>query len=894
MFRHLRTKLTLLYAGLFALALTLVSVAVFTAIVNSAGQTVRRELVAGGAVFDRFWALRSQQLSEGARVLAGDFGFRSAVATGDSATIRSALENLRARLGIDLAFTMGVDGRIVSTGDQSLGAAAPAIRKALDNNDHASGAFTLGGVPYQAIAAPVTAPTTVGWVVFAVKLDKSQLSAVENLSAIPLEARALNRRADGLWTSATEDARNGDPTATTRFIDKALMAKPGAPDKAEVVGPSVALAKPFPMMTDGQPVVLLLRYPLARALAPYQSLIGVMAAVGFVGLLLVALGSWMLARNLTRPISALEDAAHRLENGEDAVVPVLTKDEIGRLSDSFNGMAGRIRARESELSTTKAFLDTVIDVLPNMVVVKDLQHRFVLVNQAGENLLGVNSADMLGKTDFDLFPTKQAEFFVDRDRAVLESGKLEIIAEEPIQTAANGLRYLQTKKIAIKGADGQSEYLVSISEDITERKFAAEALELARDQAEAANRAKSSFLANMSHEVRTPLNGVLGVASVLAGTKLAPNQKEMVGIIENSATVLQRVLSDVLDLARVEAGRLDIVPEAFDLEAAVRALAGGVAVQCQGKGLVFELDVADAVGAAVCADRVRLEQVLGNLLSNAVTFTETGKIALTVSRQSADSFSFEVRDSGIGFDPVLIEALFEPFRQEDSSITRRFGGTGLGLAISRELARAMGGDLTCDGEPGKGAAFTLVLPLAASTMALSAPAAQTDPIQPPAAVAEPDAEPVAEDAPGDEGEPQSDEAPLRVLLADDHATNRTVVELILNSVGVAMVSVENGAEAVDAFKAQPFDIVLMDMQMPVMDGLTAIELIRAYEVDQAAIRTPILVVSANAMAEHVEKAAAAGADGHVAKPITANALLAAMETALDAAAQPADSHAAAA
>ena len=627
MFRQLRTKLTLLFAGLFALALTLVSVAVFTGIVDSARQSVRRELVAGGAVFDRLWALRSQQLEDGATLVAGDFGFKAAVATRDQATIRSALENLRGRLRIDIAFAIGADGEVVTSNGASLGDAAVAIREALDE-DRTSGIFILGDTPYQAIAVPVLAPTRVGWVVFAVKLDRDQMRTVERLSAIPLEALAVRRNGDGTWQSGVE-LRPADRKTVTRFIDQARVAKRVEPRELNTTtGASIALVKPFDMLTSGEPVVLLLHYPLAQALKPYEPLLALILGVGFLGLVSVVGGSWLLARNLTKPISALEEAAHRLERGEDAVVPVLTRDEIGRLSESFNVMATRIHTRETELTTTRAFLDAVIDALPAMVVVKDLDHRFVLVNRAGEDLLGFNSADMLGKSAHDMFPADQADAFVERERSVVRSGRL-----------------------------------------------------------------------------------------------------------------------------------------------------------------------------------------------------------------------------------------FEPFQQADNSITRRFGGTGLGLAISRELARAMGGDITAEGHPGKGAAFTVVLPL---------PVAEAAEAREGEGVSAASEEPAAE----------REGAPLQVLLADDHATNRTVVALILEALGVELTSVENGQEAVDAFKSQPFDVVLMDMQMPVMDGLTAIEHIRTFEAESNAARTPILVVSANAMTEHIEKAMQSGADGHVAKPINAAGLIAALEDAL--------------
>jgi PAS domain S-box-containing protein len=868
MFRLLRTKLTVLYTGLFALALVLVSAAVYGAVTENARHVVRDELTAGGAVFDRIWALRSEQLSQGAAVLSHDFGFRSAVATGDKATIQSALENLRGRLDLDLAFLVGLDGRVISTGDAGAEGEAADLLPQLQADDQASGVFTIGKSTYQAIATPVAAPTTIGWVVFARKLDNDEMASLEKLSAIPLDATVLSRAADGSWISRTSALKGADAAAVSRFI-RGDLDHPGDGKGSGAMplrtssGQAIALVKPLKSMSASSPVVLLLRYPLARALAPYSPLLAVIVLTGLGGVIVFVMGSALLARSLTRPISALDDAAHKLQNGERVVVAAHGRDEIGRLSVSFNHMATTIREREDELRATRTFLDAVVENLPAMVVVKDLQQRLVLVNRAGEALIGVDRGALLGKTDHDIFPKEQADQFVERDRAVLASGRLEIIPDEPITTRDRGLRYLQTKKIAIPDAEGRPQYLVAISEDITERKQAAEALERALDDAEAANRAKSSFLTNMSHEVRTPLNGVLGVAGVLSGTELDQNQREMVGIIENSAAVLQRVLNDVLDLANAEAGRLEIIEETFDLGAALRAMAASADAQAQARGLGFRLDIDPAVEGWVCGGRARLEQVIGNLLSNAIKFTDDGEVALSAAPLAGHSgrVQLQVRDTGIGFDPAVTEALFEPFRQVDGSMTRQFGGAGLGLSLSRDLVRAMGGELTAEGAPGEGAVFTVVLPLRPAAAGAGGPAA------------------------ADEGwlgadDPDTDDRPLRILLVDDHATNRKVVQLILGTVGIETMSAENGAEGVAAFETNPFDLVLMDLQMPVMDGLTAIRHIRRCEAARGGRRTPILVLSANTMPEHLDGSNAAGADGHLAKPITAPVLLAALEEAL--------------
>ncbi len=861
MFKHLRIKLTVLYASLFAAVLLVLGLVGFMAMSGNVQRQVRDELTTSATVFERVWALRTAQLETGAELLAGDFGFRSAIATRDSATVRSALDNLRRRQRTDLALLIGVDGSITSAGDGPAPQLNPDTVAGLEGDEAVSGVMLLGDAPYQVVSVPARAPTTIGWVVFGAKLDRSQMSALERLAAISLNASVLHRTNSQPWRDGAARLPKAEAGRIAGFIDDTMRTQAIKPRTLTLAGKaSMVVAKPLPSIDPHAPAVLLLQYPLDRAMAPYRLLLGMLIGIGLLGLGAVLAGSWALARSVTRPVSALEDAARRLQRGETVQVAVETHDEIGRLAGSFNRMAAEITQREQELQATKTFMDAVVENLPAMVVVKDLKHRFVLLNRAGEELLGVSRAEFVGKTDHDLFPAEQADHFVERDKVVLESGRLEMIPDEPIQTA-HGERFLQTKKIAIPDAEGRPEYLLAISEDITERKRAAEALQLARSRAEAANRAKSSFLANMSHEVRTPLNGVLGVAGVLGGTTLDTSQREMVQIIESSAGALQRVLNDVLDLARVEAGRMEIVEQAFRLDEAVEAVARSAAVDCQSKGLDFHLSIDLGGRRGVAGDRVRLQQVLGNLLSNAVKFTTRGEIRLTavLADAAADAYRFEVRDTGIGFDQAQAEALFTPFQQADNSDTRSFGGAGLGLSISRELARAMGGDLTAEGTPGQGAVFTLILVLPSQDAAASEPAAPH------------------RAATGNESAANG----VRILLADDHETNHAVVRLILESVGVDLVGVEDGAAAVTAFKAGHFDLVLMDLQMPVMDGLTAIRLIREHEADTGAAPTPIVVLSANAMAEHVVSSRAAGADAHIAKPVTAPVLIGALEAALD-------------
>ncbi len=394
--------------------------------------------------------------------------------------------------------------------------------------------------------------------------------------------------------------------------------------------------------------------------------------------------------------------------------------------------------------------------------------------------------------------------------------------------------------------------IVTVCTDITDLKNDARALAEARDVAQSANSAKSQFLANMSHEIRTPLNGVIGIAQALAKTPLSAQQEEMLELIQSSGRTLQVLLSDILDLARVESGRLELASDAFHLGQAVREAAQLYETSAEAKGLQFFVEIAPEADRWIIGDVVRVKQILTNLVSNAVKFTASGFVSLTAAagpdRGGAPTLRFSIEDTGIGFDSDTRERLFSRFEQADGAITRRFGGSGLGLAISRQLAEMMGGDLDCESEPSGGSAFILTIPFKAA----EAPAAATCVV----ALSTDD-----------------ERSTIRVLLADDHPVNRKVVEMILAQASVELTAVENGAEAVQACRDGDFDIILMDMQMPVMDGLTATREIRLNEAAMGLARTPIVMLTANALSEHIASAEAAGADRHLAKPFDAAELL---------------------
>jgi signal transduction histidine kinase/AmiR/NasT family two-component response regulator len=362
-----------------------------------------------------------------------------------------------------------------------------------------------------------------------------------------------------------------------------------------------------------------------------------------------------------------------------------------------------------------------------------------------------------------------------------------------------------------------------------------------------ANQAKSSFLATMSHELRTPLNGVVALSHLLAERQTRPEEKEMAALIISSGRLLEQVLTDILDFSKIEAGQLSLDAAPFDLAVSVRRVAELHRAAAEAKGLTLTWKVDEDLPAGVLGDELRLTQVLSNFLSNAVKFTEAGRVSLEVS-QGKEGLRFAVRDSGIGFTPEVGERLFQRFEQADASITRRFGGTGLGLAICASLTGLMGGRVWAESQPGVGSTFFAEIP-------------------------SPAAELVSIDEMDGDGESVTALAGCRVLLAEDHLVNQRVVSLILEPMGVELVIVGDGAEAIEAEAAARYDVILMDLHMPKVDGLTAIRTIRRAEAERGAAPTPIVALTADALAEHVVATRAAGADHHLAKPIRPAALI---------------------
>ena len=507
----------------------------------------------------------------------------------------------------------------------------------------------------------------------------------------------------------------------------------------------------------------------------------------------------------------------------------------------------------------ETFFATSLDLL----VIRDAELKIVKVNQAWERVLGYRTEELEGQP--------MLSFIHPDDVAASHSQMQRVETEKDVKGIINryrcrngGYRYLEWR------AHKEGDLVYGVARDVTDRLAIEVEMAEAKAAAETASKAKSEFLANMSHEIRTPLNGVIGLTSALAQTELSAQQREMVELILVSGQTLERVVSDVLDFSKIEAGRLELDIQPFDLRPQLEGLADLFRARAEDKGLTYSVTCGAGVEGWFCGDVVRIKQVLGNLISNAVKFTTQGEVRVSADVHDrpfpdAPVLILKVCDTGIGFDDDVARRLFQRFSQADGSITRRFGGSGLGLSICQALVGMMGGEVRATSEPGRGSEFEVTLPLPRHQdpgPAMSADAASA----------------VAELAVGR----APDGGPLRILLAEDHVVNQRLVEVILDPMGVNLTIAQTGEEALRAYMTEDFALVLMDMQMPVMDGLAATRAIRDFEASlpNSRRRTPIIMLSANAMRQHVDEAIAAGADFHLAKPVSLASLRGAVARAL--------------
>ncbi len=509
---------------------------------------------------------------------------------------------------------------------------------------------------------------------------------------------------------------------------------------------------------------------------------------------------------------------------------------------------------ESALRQQQSILRNVIAHIPCAVFWKDGNSVYLGCNDQSARDLGLESPNqVLGLTDHDLpFSRAEADFYVACDRRVMESGQPWLNIEETQQRPDGSTAHLLTNKVPLRDAEGRVTGILGVYTDISERKAFEQELKRAKEAAESANRAKSQFLANMSHEIRTPMNGVLGMTDLLLDTSLTDRQREYLHAVKGSAEALLTIINDILDFSKMEAGKLEVAVEPFQLRESLNDALKPLVVRAAGKGLSFGCRVSDRVPDALRGDWGRIRQVLLNLVGNAVKFTERGRIAVEVSttndhREGKTPLHFIVRDTGIGIAKDKVDSIFAPFVQADGTLARQFGGTGLGLTISAQLASMMDGRVWVESELGMGSQFHFTVPVEAR---LEKPPTSTGtpPVAPSSSLR------------------ASGERRLRILMAEDNAINQRVGEAMLRKRGHEVVLAGNGCEALEALEKQPFDLVLMDVQMPRMDGFEATSKVRCRE-KETGIRLPIIALTAHAMTGDRERCLAAGMDGYVTKPL---------------------------
>ncbi len=728
---------------------------------------------------------------------------------------------------------------------------------------------------------------------------------------------------------------------------------------------------------------------------------------------------------LNRPLGMLIEGIQRVADGDyDYTFPPVAQDEIQTIASHFHRMAEQIRSREQSLAETNARLNGILDYAPAAIFIKDREGRYILVNRKFVELSGREARECLGRTDRDIFTGDTARQLMENDRRILERD-LPMEIEETFAIDGETWTYLSVK-FPLKNEAGETYAVCGIATDITPRKEAEEEvlrlnqqlerrvsertsqledanrdLALAVREAEAANQAKSEFLANMSHEIRTPMNGVIGMIELLLDTQVSPEQQNNLGMAKNSANVLLTLLNDILDLSKIEAGRMILESIAFDVAATVESAAEALSVKAHEKKLELICRIDAEVPHAVIGDPGRLRQILMNLGANAIKFTAQGEIVIRCRVASitddAVNLEFSVTDTGIGIPKHLIDEVFESFRQADGSTTRRFGGSGLGLTISRQLTRMMGGEIRVESREGQGSTFSFtarfdrtapapaprwsaaqeslrglkvlvvddnatnrqilmemvrswqmhcvvaengprglaVLSEAAANhrhfdlvlldMEMPGLSGETlarrigedpalsgtrivvlrSPGRRPAGTAE---RPPRVDAylvkpirkselfdliqkvmrPGEEASPAASLRPapepagtgtgLRILLAEDDTINQLVAEKIIAKFGHRAVIAENGVQALELLAAESFDLVLMDVQMPLLDGFETARRIRIREKEAPTdARIPIIAMTAHALKGDREKCLAAGMDDYISKPIRPDHLKAAIE-----------------
>ncbi len=560
-------------------------------------------------------------------------------------------------------------------------------------------------------------------------------------------------------------------------------------------------------------------------------------------------------------LRSLQASVQRLTfDAAEAPVAPIAPDADRDLLGLTHALEQLVQQREAARELT----EQILDQLPIPVFLKDRAGRFVRFNRQFQEFYHLTREQLMGARIEDFTPPAWAVITKQEDEQAWRTGLM--VSSERRVTQIDPPIDLVVNRIVI--TSGGVSYLLGFSIDVSEQRAARDAMQRAVESAQAASRAKSEFLANMSHEIRTPMNGILGMTELVLESPLQPEQRDDIALVKASADALLTIVNDILDFSKIEAGKLDLEEVPFDLRTLVRDTLRSMALRAQQKGLQLCCEVPAQLPRTMKGDPGRLRQVLINLLGNAIKFTEHGSVtlALTVGAETDQhcDIGFAVSDTGIGIPLEKQKLIFEAFLQVDGSTTRQYGGTGLGLTICRRLVILMQGDIAVTSEPGKGSTFRFSVPLQHAAVQLPAGADDVVLLElaPQAAVAAP--------APAPEPETRGGNG-LRILLAEDNPVNQRLALRLLEKMGHRITLVDNGQDALERAMQGGFDLILMDVQMPALDGLTATRRIRQWELDHAG-HVPIIAMTARAMQGDRERCLEAGMDDYLSKPIDSERL----------------------
>ncbi|MFP4105511.1 MAG: PAS domain S-box protein [Phycisphaerae bacterium] len=524
-------------------------------------------------------------------------------------------------------------------------------------------------------------------------------------------------------------------------------------------------------------------------------------------------------------------------------------------------ISDRVRA-EKQRSALLRQQQVILENIPAVVFLKDVHGRYLAVNRAFKQLFAADAGDVIGKCDAEIFPKRLAERFTREFRQVCQTGKM-LTKEIAVTDSDRTVRHLGQTMCPVKQPDGEITAIVGVGYDITERKIAEQKMLEAAEAAESAVKAKSEFLANISHEIRTPMNGIIGMTDLALQTQLNDEQLEYLQIVRNSAEQMLSLMNEILDFSKMEVGKLSLQPHPFALVESLESTIRGIQARAEKKGLQLQTKIDPDIPPKLIGDRKRLNQVLVNLLDNAVKFTDSGTVGLTVESAGPGEkgvvVRFTVWDTGMGISPEQQRHIFHPFCQGDGSVTRKHGGTGLGLTIVYQLVEAMGGQIELVTHPGDGSAFGFEVEFPeASDSENTSDLSDADGLR--------DADP-SRGADAVPGEPET-LTDLNILVAEDNEVNCIFARRLLEKWGHRVTLVNNGQAAVEEFQPGRYDLILMDVQMPEMDGLEATGRIRRMEAEERT-HVPIIALTAYAMKSDRDKCLRAGMDGYVSKPIDA-------------------------